>query len=642
MQLLCAWAVGLLMTGCGSEDEMPQRQDHADVVRIAASVGTTTRTLPDGITETEQQQFVNNDKIAVEATYTINGTNETKAVQYQYADGQWNGVDGDFLTWRKKASAFQFKSFYPADGTNSLTAGCVYADQTTTAAMAKSDYMTATVNTTTRPADCMLRLGMDRQTARLILNIKKIATEFPAGTKIHHVVVISSKDIPASSQKVEISPKQQGDGGETTTYTALVSPDAIAVKIYMTADGTPLTAKTAALEKGKSYTYDLTVGKTKIDIEGIKVNDWNNGETIDGGKTELYAPYLTFTAEGEQKFMMTTTGGYDLSDKFQYSVNEGDWKTVEKGKEVTFGGDKGNLRLRGTNPYGTAPAGYGYAYSTITFTEPTVNVACTGDIRTLLDWRNYAAVATNQARFLYLFYGCKVLTSAPKLPATNLANYCYNGMFSGCTKLESAPELPATTLARSCYESMFSGCTKLTSAPALPAKELATSCYSSMFSNCTNLESAPALPAEKLAYDCYYGMFNGCTKLTSAPALPAKELATSCYGSMFSYCTNLESAPKLSAETLADDCYSVMFYGCTNLSSVTMLAPNDQITTAENCCYNWLYNAGTDPSVTSRTLKIQDKAAYEALKANTDYLPAIWQKGYEGTTVLNASNNPIE
>ena len=208
MQLLCAWAVGLLMTGCGSEDEMPQRQDNADVVRIAASVGTTTRTLPDGITETEQQQFVNNDKIAVEATYTINGTNETKAVQYQYADGQWNSVDGDFLTWRKKATAFQFKSFYPADGTNSLTAGCVYADQTTTADMAKSDYMTATVNTTTRPADCMLRLGMDRQTARLILNIKKIATEFPAGTKIDHVVMVSSKNIPASSQQVEISPKQ--------------------------------------------------------------------------------------------------------------------------------------------------------------------------------------------------------------------------------------------------------------------------------------------------------------------------------------------------------------------------------------------------------------------------------------------------
>jgi len=558
-------------------------------------------------------------------------------VQYQYADGQWNSVDGDFLTWRKKASAFQFKSFYPADGTNSLTAGCVYADQTTTADMAKSDYMTATVNTTTRPADCMLRLGMDRQTARLILNIKKIATEFPAGTKIHHVVVVSSKDVPVSSQQVEISPKQQGDGGETTTYTALVSPDAIAVKIYMTADGSPLIAKTATLEKGKSYTYDLTVGKTKIDIEGIKVNDWNNGETIDGGKTELYVPYVTFTANGEQVFKMKTDGSYTISG-FEYSVNEGEWEKVVADKPVTFGGENGSLRLRGTSQYGTAFGSS--AYSTITFIEPSVKVACTGDIRTLLDWRNYATVATDQARFCYLFYGCKVLTSALKLPATNLANYCYNGMFSGCTNLESAPELPATNLARSCYESMFSGCTKLTSAPALPAEKLEYNCYESMFSNCTNLESAPKLSAETLAYACYYGMFNGCTNLESAPALPAKELATNCYFSMFSYCTNLESAPKLSAETLAKDCYSMMFYGCSNLSSVTMLASSDQITTAENCCYYWLYNTGTDPNVTSRTLKVKDVAAYNAL-VNEGALPTgYWQKG--NCTVKYESDTTIE
>ena len=470
MQLLCAWAVGLLMTGCGSEDEMPQRQDHADVVRIAASVGTTTRTLPDGITETEQQQFVNNDKIAVEATYTINGTNETKSVQYQYADGQWNSVDGDFLTWRKKASAFQFKSFYPADGTNSLTAGCVYADQTTTAAMAKSDYMTATVNTTTRPADCMLRLGMDRQTARLIINIKKIATEFPAGTKIDHVVVVSSKSIPASSQQVEISPKQQGDGGETTTYTALVSPDAIAVKIYMTADGTPLTAKTATLEKGKSYTYDLTVGKTKIDIEGIKVNDWNNGQTIDGGKP-IYAPYVTFHANVGQTFKMTTKD-YTISG-LEYSVNDGAWKKVVAGEEVSFGGQNGDLRLRGTNIYGTAFSTS--EYSTITFDPESDVVYCDGDIRTLLDYKNYKTVDTQNARFCNLFKSSTVLASAPELPATTLANECYSSMFKGCAKLINAPALPAETLADGCYSWMFSGCLRLSTVKMLAPSDQITS-----------------------------------------------------------------------------------------------------------------------------------------------------------------------
>ena len=470
LRYLCACMGALLLAGCSTESDSSDWNEQADVVRIAASVGTTTRTLPDGITETEQQQFVNNDKIAVEATYTINGTNETKAVQYQYADGQWNGVDGDFLTWRKKASAFQFKSFYPADGTNSLTAGCVYADQTTTAAMAKSDYMTATVNTTTRPADCMLRLGMDRQTARLILNIKKIATEFPAGTKIHHVVVISSKDIPASSQQVEISPKQQGDGGETTTYTALVSPDAIAVKIYMTADGTPLTAKTATLEKGKSYTYDLTVGKTKIDIEGIKVNDWNNGETIDGGKP-IYAPYVTFHTNVGQTFKMTTKD-YTISG-LEYSVNDGEWKKVVAGEEVSFGGQNGDLRLRGTNIYGTAFSTS--EYSTITFDPESDVVYCDGDIRTLLDYKNYKTVDTQNARFCNLFKSCTLLASAPELPATTLANECYSSMFEGCAKLINAPALPAETLADGCYSWMFSGCLRLSTVKMLALSDQITS-----------------------------------------------------------------------------------------------------------------------------------------------------------------------
>ena len=471
LRYLSACMGALLLLGCSTESDSSDWNEQADVVRIAASVGTTTRTLPDGATETEQQQFVNNDKIAVEATYTINGTNETKAVQYQYADGQWNSVDGDFLTWRKKASAFQFKSFYPADGTNSLTAGCVYADQTTTAAMAKSDYMTATVNTTTRPADCMLRLGMDRQTARLILNIKKIATEFPAGTKIDHVVVVSSKSIPASSQQVEISPKQQGDGGETTTYIALVSPDAIAVKIYMTADGTPLTAKTATLEKGKSYTYDLTVGKTKIDIEGIKVNDWNNGETIDGGKTGNY-PYVTFHANVGQTFKMTTKD-YTISG-LEYSVNDGEWKKVVAGEEVSFGGLNGNLRLRGTNIYGTASSTS--EYSTITFTDPYSDVVyCDGDIRTLLDYKNYKTVDTKNARFCNLFKSCTLLASAPELPATTLANECYSSMFEGCANLINAPALPAETLADGCYSWMFSGCLRLSTVKMLAPSDQITS-----------------------------------------------------------------------------------------------------------------------------------------------------------------------
>ena len=87
-----------------------------------------------------------------------------------------------------------------------------------------------------------------------------------------------------------------------------------------------------------------------------------------------------------------------------------------------------------------------------------------------------------------MFRGCTSLTQAPTLPATTLANYCYNYMFSGCTALTQAPALPATTLAANCYYSMFDGCTSLTQAPALPATTLKVYCYAFIFRGCTSLK----------------------------------------------------------------------------------------------------------------------------------------------------------
>jgi hypothetical protein len=51
-----------------------------------------------------------------------------------------------------------------------------------------------------------------------------------------------------------------------------------------------------------------------------------------------------------------------------------------------------------------------------------------------------------------MFSGCSALTTAPELPATELADNCYSYMFSGCTSLTQSPELPATKLASSCYQ----------------------------------------------------------------------------------------------------------------------------------------------------------------------------------------------
>ena len=632
IKLLCTWAASLLLAGCSSEADMSKLMDwqsNPDAVHFTASVNNaTTRTNP-AATDDAQTKFKENDQVTV--------SNNGNQADYAYVGESWVPAIADkYLLWDR--SNLTFNCWYPAGGNNTATVGYLNANQSSAEDMAKSDYMNAT--TVLPTADDPLNFNLNRKTARIILKISGFTEQFEPTATIKHVRIVSKSSTAADeTNTIDITPLTSGDGGVGTTYTTLVAPGKVVAKFYFTddmSDAKPVTMTTNVTEAGSSYIYNLTVSKEKIKVTGITAGPWTAADGTTTGDIICY-PYVTFKAEQPQTFEMTAINGYTISG-LEYSVNFREWKTVVAYKEITFGGTNGDLRLRGTNTDGTASA-YN-RHSTITFTDPNVKVACTGDIRTLLNWKIYSTVDTQNARFCKLFYGCTALTSAPDLPATTLANECYYGMFIDCTSLASAPELKATTLADKCYNRMFFNCTSLTSAPELKATTLAPECCYDMFYGCTSLASAPNLPATKLAKSCYWQMFYGCTSLTSAPELKATTLATECYYKMFNGCTSLTSAPELKATTLAPNCYSGMFRDCTKLSTVTMLTPSDQITNRR--CYNWLYNAGTDGTVSSRTLIVTDEAAYNALANNPDYLPAIWKKNAAGTTVQDASNNPIK
>ena len=621
IKLLCTWAASLLLAGCSSEADMSKLMDwqsNPDAVHFTASVNNaTTRTNP-AATDDAQTKFKENDQVTVsnngnQADYAYNGTSWAPAIADKY------------LLWDR--SNLTFHCWYPAGGNNTATVGYLNADQSSTELMAKSDYMNAVK--TLKTSDEALNFNLERKTARLVLKISGFTEQFEPTATIKHVRIVSKASTAAGeTNTIDITPlTQKGEGeigGIGTTYTALVAPGEVVAKLYFTddmSDAEPPTMTTNVTEAGSSYIYNLTVSKKKIKVTGITAGAWTAASGTTTGDIICY-PYVTFKAEQPQTFEMTEINGYTIS-RLEYSVNFREWKTVVANKKVTFGGTNGDLRLRGTNTDGTASKFN--SYSTIKFTDPNVKVACIGDIRTLLDWRNYNIVETNNAKFCSLFNGCSVLTSAPDLPATTLANECYYGMFVDCTSLASAPELKATTLAPKCYNRMFFNCTSLTSAPELKATTLATECCYYMFYGCTSLASAPKLHATKLANSCYWKMFYGCTSLASAPDLPATELANYCYYYMFDGCTSLTSAPELKATTLAANCYYRMFNKCKLLTSVTMLAPSDQISKYTYCCYSWLYEAGNDETVSSRTLIVTDEAAYNAL-VNKGYLPENWKK----------------
>ena len=354
---------------------------------------------------------------------------------------------------------------------------------------------------------------------------------------------------------------------------------------------------------------------------------WNLGK-MEGATevSESTIPYITFTAPGTQSFsydnyyyQVNTGNGPDANKYLEYSVNGGEWKNFNYVQSVSFGGSNGDLRLRAKVDQGNYVASD--AGPMFKFGNKSVEVNCTGDIRTLIDYENYYCANTSKAMFMNFFNSMTNLKSAPDLPSMELASQCYQLMFKGCTGLTTAPKLPATTLARQCYYAMFYGCTGLTTAPKLPATTLDTWCYREMFSGCTGLTTAPELPATTLAENCYHLMFNGCTGLTTAPKLPATTLADDCYREMFSGCTGLTTAPELPATKLAFYCYNKMFYGCSKLSKVTMLATDYY---ASFCLNKWLDNAGT--SADGRTLKLANQKVYDGIKRE-GYLPTQWQQG---------------
>ena len=309
--------------------------------------------------------------------------------------------------------------------------------------------------------------------------------------------------------------------------------------------------------------------ESKKELEGVTIGD--GIKVLDNPK----ADYVTFSAEAEQTLTMSAA-----VETLEYSVNGGRWTELGT-TTVTFGGDKGNLHLRGKSAIGTSTLN---ASSYFILGNNELPTACTGNILTLVDYENYESgtLDTSNTRFRNLFFGCNSLTSAPQLPATVLADNCYYQMFVYCYNLKEIPELPATTLAKNCYQSMFYECTSLKEVEELPATVLADSCYYQMFIGCTNLEIVPeSLPATTLAEASYARMFKKCTSLTKAPQLPATTLADYCYHEMFSECMGLTQAPELPATKLAYGCYHSMFFGCGSLSA----APALPATTLATDCY---------------------------------------------------------
>ena len=293
-----AFAVIAMLAACSTDDEQ-SANTAANEVKIAATVGGNsifTRSNPLG-TKAEQESFNENDAISV--------TTEGKTVVYKKTGEVWAPANaGDYLVWTGNAQAFE--ACYPEKAdestTNSFSVGYVSADQSTVDKIEKSDYMISreTIEKAYIPSDRQLTLNFERQTARVIVKVSGFGDEFKdLNPTLSAVEVYSKLKVPAGDgdSYAAIKTYKKEESGNNVFY-ALVSPgDANSTEKFLKLTVTyndgevvnPTQTKELyvtgipALEKAKSYTYDVKIGKDKVTIGNVSVTDWVPGDDITGG-----------------------------------------------------------------------------------------------------------------------------------------------------------------------------------------------------------------------------------------------------------------------------------------------------------------------------------------------------------------------
>ena len=509
-KIFALMAAALSLAACSTNDVADITHDDADNVVNVASVTrsgegastTSPMTAPFHLINITQATKRN---VNFEADFTFNNntnqyaqTGDSKVVWYNVKDADGNEIPNEF------------KAFSPikTDKNNaSLETFNLPTDQSSATLLQSADWMTGKpdpnpIKKSAAPSGLALKFSHNYSKLCFAIDPQDDITESDlSGADIKVLgsikpyynstfktieAIVEPKDYTTNDEIIQIS---LSNGGESYALNFL---------------------QATTFEAGKQYNYSLKLGHNAITISSVSVSDWED-KIVSSDEDEAWIrfddsniEYITFTADSEQGFKFYDTLYGSTLSGFEYSVNNGEWITIPSEgitEAIPFGGEKGTLRLRGKNLNGTATGENGSNAKIISFTN-NVPVSCTGDIRTLLDYKNYTTVSTTNARFTSLFNNCAQLTSAPKLPATDLHEECYLGMFAGCTSLTTAPELPATNLRSKCYQAMFQGCTSLTTAPKLKATTLQSQCYLRMFYGCTILNSVTMLATDVSAFEC--------------------------------------------------------------------------------------------------------------------------------------------
>ncbi len=289
---LFSLATALLVAGCSNNEDAPT--EAAKYITVNPSIGRMTRVA----TDTDgSQRFVDGDAITVYA-WTGTATDQSKmvvnGVTNRYDGTKWTA--GTPMLWEDQTSGHYFLGIHPVHTVGSFT-----EEPFTLTETGDNDLLVARKTNAVTAHDNPVSLVFNHVMAKLVVNLNfrnqfssedlgkvsvKAMVKTEATVNFLEETATSSED---ATQKDWTMTAATAAEGYAQGFQTIVVPQTGFREIIVSVGGRDYTythSSDIRLESGKYTTVNLIVGRDRIELGDVTVNDWQQGEVIDDGEAK--------------------------------------------------------------------------------------------------------------------------------------------------------------------------------------------------------------------------------------------------------------------------------------------------------------------------------------------------------------------
>ena len=283
-------ALGLLAAACSNDESAPAQQE-AKYITIEASIGSMTRATTTG----NASVFEAGDGVtlyawtgsatAVPADRVVNGVVNTLGT-----DGKWTPATQ--MLWADMVTPHYFLGIYPARTVSDFTADPYTLDP---ADYEASDLLVARQLSGLIATQNPVSLTFDHAMAKLYVNMNfrnqwdaapEVASCEATAAKSCTIDYLAKTYAAGEQDAVALTAKDAAEG-YARSFSGLMIPQTGFRTVTLTIGGQAYVythAEDIPLEAGKYTIVNLIVGRNKIEMGEVSINDWTEGTTLSGGQ----------------------------------------------------------------------------------------------------------------------------------------------------------------------------------------------------------------------------------------------------------------------------------------------------------------------------------------------------------------------